>query len=57
MIAEAFEKIKTLIVKPVEVENEWNEYPSKPRIQSTVEVEPMDFNQHAQHIWGELKKT
>jgi hypothetical protein len=56
MIAEAFEKIKTLMVKPVEVENEWNEYPSKPRIQSTVEVEPMDFNQHAEHIWGELKK-
>ena len=37
MIAEAFNKLKKQIIKPTEVENEWIQYPSEPRIQSTVD--------------------
>ena len=57
MIEQAFNKLKKQILKPTTVENEWNEYPSEPRIQSTVdEGKGLNFNDKAQAIWNSIKE-
>ena len=53
----AWNKLKEQILKPVEVENEWNEYPPKAlRLQSTVdEGKGMTDIQRKVHVWKETK--
>ena len=54
MIEQAFEKIKSMIVKPTNVENEWTPVV---KVMSTVdEGKGMTDIERKQHVWHETKK-